>query len=61
MSTEKGTKRMKNIPVIYEETKKQRSVLLTDTAWINAGIKAKENGISASEYIERLLRGVTVA
>ncbi|MGH7998541.1 MAG: hypothetical protein ACREPR_03700 [Brasilonema sp.] len=52
---------MKNIPVLYEETKKQRSVLLTDTAWTNAGRKAKENGISTSEYIERLLRGVPVA
>ncbi len=52
----KGIKRMKNVPVLHEEPKKQRGVLLTDTAWSNAIKKARENGISASEYIERLLR-----
>lgn len=59
MSTGKGIKRMKNTPVLYEETKKQRGVMLTDTAWKTAVIKAREKGISVSEYLERLLRGVT--
>jgi hypothetical protein len=60
MSTGKGKKRIKNVPVLYEESKKRRGVMLTDTAWSNAVIKARENGISVSEYLERLLRGVTV-
>ncbi|WP_339381050.1 hypothetical protein [Brasilonema sp. UFV-L1] len=44
------------MPVLYEETKKQRGVMLTDTAWSNAVIKAREKGISVSEYLERLIR-----
>jgi len=59
MSTGKGKKRIKNVPVLYEETKKQRGVMLTDTAWSNAVIKAKEENVSVSEYLERLLRRVT--
>ena len=61
MSTGKGKKRIKNIPVLYEEAKKHRGVMLTDTAWSIAVIKARENEISVSEYLERLLRGVAVA
>ncbi|NJM69237.1 MAG: hypothetical protein HC862_02855 [Scytonema sp. RU_4_4] len=56
MSTGKGKKRIKNVPVLYEETKKQRGIMLTDTAWEIAVIKAKEIGISVSEYLERLIR-----
>ena len=59
MSTGKGKKRIKNMPVLYEESKKRRGVMLTDTAWSYAVIKARENGISVSEYLERLLRGMT--
>jgi len=60
MSTGKGQKRMKNIPVLYEESKKRRGVMLTDTAWSNAVIKARESELSVSEYLERILRGLTV-
>ncbi|NMF67087.1 hypothetical protein DP113_31565 [Brasilonema octagenarum UFV-E1] len=56
MSTGKGLKRMKNIPVLYEEKKKPRNIMLTDTAWSNAVIKAKELEISVSEYVEKFLR-----
>jgi hypothetical protein len=56
MSTGKGIKRVKNVPVLYEESKKKRTVMLTDTAWMRAAIKAKENGISVSEFLERFLR-----
>jgi hypothetical protein len=56
MSTGKGKKRMKNVPVLYEENKKQRGVMLTDTAWSIAAIKAREENISVSELLERLLR-----
>ena len=56
MSTGKGIKRIKNVPVLYEETKKQRGVMLTDTAWSKAVIKAREKEISVSEYLERLIR-----
>ncbi len=47
---------MKNVPVLYEENKKQRGVMLTDTAWSIAAIKAREENISVSELLERLLR-----
>lgn len=56
MSTGKGIKRVKNVPVLYEESKKKRTVMLTDTAWMQAAIKARENGLSVSEYLERFLR-----
>jgi hypothetical protein len=59
MSTGKGIKRRKNVPVLYEESKKRRGVMLTDTAWETAVIKSREKGISVSEYLERLLRGMT--
>ena len=52
MSTKKGKKRIKNVPVLHNELKKRHGVLLTDTAWEALKKKAKEDGISISEMIE---------
>lgn len=51
-----STKRMKNVPVHYDELKKARSVNLTDTTWNLLRIKSNELGLSISEYIERWVR-----
>lgn len=56
MATGKGKKRVKNIPVLYEEAKKKRGVMLTDTAWHSVQEVAAREGISASEYLEKLIR-----
>ncbi|MBW4631021.1 MAG: hypothetical protein KME30_03680 [Iphinoe sp. HA4291-MV1] len=56
MSAKKGIKRIKNQPVLHEELKKCRGIYLTDTAWKVAQEKAKNLNISASEYVEQLIR-----
>ncbi|MEQ9667584.1 hypothetical protein [Coleofasciculus sp. G2-EDA-02] len=49
-------KRLKNIPVLHDEVKKKRTVVLTPTAWENIKKEAKRKGISASEVIEQWAR-----
>ena len=56
MSTGKGKKRIKNSPVLYDEQKKKRGVMLTDTAWHSIQELAVTNNVSASEYLEELIR-----
>lgn len=56
MSTGKGKKRVKNQPVLYEEVKKRKIVYLTESTWLGAREKAFTNALSASEYIEQLIR-----
>lgn len=56
MSTRKGKKGMKNIPMFYDETKKKHGIWLTDSSWLGAKEKALRSGLSASEYIEQLIR-----
>ncbi|MGH8001607.1 MAG: hypothetical protein ACREPR_19840 [Brasilonema sp.] len=56
MSTGEGRKRVKNIPVLYEELKKKRGVMLTDTAWQKIQELALKEKTSASEYLEELIR-----
>ncbi|MDZ7956569.1 MAG: hypothetical protein RMY34_01460 [Aulosira sp. DedQUE10] len=56
MSTGKGKKRTKNQPVLYDEPKKKRGVMLTDTAWHSVQELAAKNNISASEYLEEMIR-----
>ena len=56
MSTGKGKKRMKNSPVIHTELKKHRGVMLTNYAWQGIQKKAVYQNISASEYLEQLIR-----
>ena len=56
MSTGKGKKRVKNQPVLYEEIKKRKIVYLTESTWLGAREKALRVGLSASEYVEQLIR-----
>ena len=56
MSTGKGKKRLLNQPVLYDEIKKKRGVMLTDTAWHKIQELAVINKMSASEYLEILIR-----
>ncbi|MDB9538812.1 ribbon-helix-helix protein, CopG family [Anabaenopsis tanganyikae CS-531] len=56
MSTGKGKKRVRNTPVFYDEVKKHRGIMLTDTAWHSVQELAAREGVSASEYVECLIR-----
>ncbi|WP_414584432.1 hypothetical protein [Scytonema sp. PCC 10023] len=52
MSTGKGKKRIRNVPILYDEVKKRHGILLTDTAWASLVSAAKKNNVSVSELIE---------
>jgi hypothetical protein len=56
MSTGKGKKRVRNVPVLHDEPKKKRGVWLTDTAWHSIQEYAAHHGVSASECLEELIR-----
>jgi hypothetical protein len=56
MSTGKGKKRVRNVPILYDEPKNKRGVWLTDTAWHSIQELAIKRGISASEYLEEMIR-----
>jgi hypothetical protein len=56
MSTAKGKKRVKNTPVLYDEPKRKRGVMLTDTAWHSVQELAAKRDVSASEYLEEMIR-----
>jgi len=57
-STGKGIKRVKNQPVFYEELKKRRNIMVTNTAWENLVRVSSELEISVSELIERMGRNI---
>ncbi|MEH1900228.1 MAG: hypothetical protein V7L04_02090 [Nostoc sp.] len=52
MTTKKGQKRLKNIPILHDEVKTKRTVVLTPTAWQNIKDEAQRQHLSASELIE---------
>ncbi|NJL09958.1 MAG: hypothetical protein HC908_06580 [Calothrix sp. SM1_7_51] len=56
MSTKKGEKRIKNIPVLHEEIKRQHSVMLTDIAWNKLKELSIVKDLSISELIEQWVR-----
>lgn len=58
MATKKGQKRLKNIPVLHDEVKSKRTVVLTPTAWENMRTEASRRGISISELIEEFGRTI---
>lgn len=43
---------------LYEESKRQRAIVLTDTGWEGFKELAQELGLSASELVEQLGRGL---
>ncbi len=56
MSTKKGQKRIKNIPVLHDEVKERHQIVVTPTAWANMKQEAANRGISISELIEEFGR-----
>jgi len=58
MQQGKGKKRIKNQPVFYNEIKERRTLSLTPTAWEKLVKLSHEAQTSASEYMERLIRGI---
>jgi hypothetical protein len=58
MQSGKGKKRMKDDPVFYDEVKQRRGFSLTPTAWKKLVALSIEAELSASEYLERLIRSI---
>ncbi|MDJ0619602.1 MAG: hypothetical protein QNJ63_23145 [Calothrix sp. MO_192.B10] len=56
MTTKKGKKRLKNIPILHDEVKTKRTVVLTPTAWGKMKQEATRRGISVSELVEEFAR-----
>ena len=48
----KNKKDYKNIPILHDEVKTKKAVVLTPTAWQNIKEEAKMRGISASQLVE---------
>ena len=60
MSTKKGQKRIKNIPVLHDEVKERHQIVVTPTAWESMKNEAARRGISVSELIEEFGRHLKV-
>lgn len=58
MTTKKGQKRLINLPILHDEVKTKRTIVLTPTAWENIKDEASKRGISASELIEEFGRRI---
>jgi len=58
MSTGKGKKRTRNIPVFYEEVKEKHSVMFTPLAWKKLQALAIDTDKSVSEYLESMIREI---
>ena len=58
MTTKKGQKRVKNIPVLHDEIKERHQIVVTPTAWGKMKTQASRRGISISELIEEFGRGI---
>jgi hypothetical protein len=56
MTTKKGQKRLKNIPILHDEVKQRHQIVVTPTAWENMKCEADLRGISISELIEEFGR-----
>jgi macrodomain Ter protein organizer (MatP/YcbG family) len=56
MSTRKGIKGQKNIPIFHEEVKQKHTIVLTPTAWDKLKLLSKNKGLSISEFIEQMAR-----
>jgi deoxyhypusine synthase len=54
--SEKGKKRLKNIPILHDEVKQRHQIVVTPTAWKNMKYEADLRGISISELIEEFGR-----
>ena len=53
MSTGKGKKRLRGIPVLHDEKKTKHTLLITPSSWNKLQRVAKNNRLSISEYVEQ--------
>jgi hypothetical protein len=51
-------KQLKNIPILHDEVKTKKTVVLTPTAWETMKVEARIRGISISELIEEFGRSL---
>jgi deoxyhypusine synthase len=58
MTTKKGQKRLKNIPILHDEVKERHQIVVTPTAWESMRQEAQKRGISISELIEEFGRRI---
>lgn len=58
MTTKKGQKRLKNIPILHDEVKGRHQIVVTPTAWGNMKEEASRRGISISELIEEFGKNI---
>ncbi|MUG91759.1 hypothetical protein F7734_04395 [Scytonema sp. UIC 10036] len=58
MSTSKGKKRTRNIPVLHEQVKEQHSIMVTPATWKKLQALAIDADKSVSEYLETLIRTI---
>ncbi len=58
MTTKKGHKRIKNIPILHSEVKERHQIVVTPTAWKNMKREASRRGVSISELIEEFGRTI---
>ncbi|KYC43465.1 hypothetical protein WA1_11100 [Scytonema hofmannii PCC 7110] len=58
MSTGKGKKRTRNIPVLHEQVKEQHSIMFTPATWKKLQALAIDADLSVSEYLETLIRAI---
>ena len=58
MTTKKGKKRLKNVPILHDEVKGRHQILVTPTTWENMRQEATRRGISVSELIEEFGKGI---
>lgn len=55
-----GQKGIKGQPFYYDEVKKQGSLMLTPTSWKKLDKIAETAGLTRSEFLERVLRGILI-
>ncbi|BAZ27519.1 hypothetical protein NIES4073_84420 [Kalymmatonema gypsitolerans NIES-4073] len=56
MSSRKGKKAVRDVPLFYDEKKRVHGITLTDFAWQGLSALARQQQISVSEFIERWAR-----
>ncbi|NER86831.1 hypothetical protein [Moorena sp. SIO3A2] len=59
MSTQnqkKSKKKMKGVPVYYDELKKPHTIMFTDSVWKWLQLSAKDSNTSVGEFLERWVR-----
>ncbi len=54
----KTKKRLRGIPVLYDEKKHKYTLMLTPTAWKQLQALAVDAGLSSSELMERTIRAM---